>query len=39
MQRFQALNQAESQAMSLAAGEERDPAPMRYNPGLEVYRF
>jgi hypothetical protein len=39
MQRFQTLNQAESSAMSLAIGEERDPAPMRYNPGLEVYKF
>jgi len=39
MTRFPLLAQLESAAMTLAAGEERDPAPMRYNPGLEVYRF
>jgi len=29
----------EASAMQLATGEERDPAPSRYNPGLEVYNF
>lgn len=38
MSRLGILQQAESQAMQLAIGEERDPAPMRYNPGLGVYR-
>lgn len=39
MTRLQMLAQFETAAMTLATGEERDPAPMRYNPGLEVYRF
>jgi len=37
--RYQMLSAEESSAMSLAVGEERDPAPMKYQPGLEVYRF
>lgn len=39
MSRFGMLQQEEGEALRLAMGEERDPAPMRYNPGLEVYRF
>jgi len=27
------------QSLALAVGEERDPAPMVYNPGLDVYNF
>jgi hypothetical protein len=37
MNRFQALKDEEANQAQLAAGEERDPAPTRYNPGLEVY--
>jgi hypothetical protein len=37
MNRYQMLSMEENAAMSLAQGEERDPAPMRYNPGLDVY--
>jgi len=33
------LSNAETQSLMLAAAEERDPAPIRYNPGLQVYRF
>ena len=35
--RFPMLQGEEREAMTLAIGEERDPAPMRYNPGLDVY--
>lgn len=35
--RYGMLLNEEASAMSLAMGEERDPAPMRYNPGLDVY--
>jgi hypothetical protein len=38
MARYPMLVQEETTAFQLAAGEERDPAPMRYNPGLGVYR-
>lgn len=37
MNRYQVLQNGETQALALAAGEERDPAPIRYNPGLGVY--
>jgi hypothetical protein len=37
--RLQMLTSEEGTAMQLAIAEERDPAPMRYNPGLEVYNF
>lgn len=37
--RFQMLQGEEASTLALAAGEERDPAPSRYNPGLEVYNF
>jgi hypothetical protein len=37
MNRYNMLNSEETAAMNLAIGEERDPAPVRYNPGLEVY--
>jgi hypothetical protein len=37
MQRLPMLLQEEARDMALAVGEERDPAPERYNPGLEVY--
>jgi hypothetical protein len=39
MTRFPMLAQLETASMAMATGEERDPAPMRYNPGLEVYKF
>jgi len=39
MNRYAMLQGEEGEAFRLAAGEERDPAPMRYNPGLQVYRF
>lgn len=38
MSRFGMLQNEETQAVQLATGEERDPSPMRYNPGLGVYR-
>jgi len=38
MNRYGPLLQAEAAAVQLATGEERDPAPMRYNPGLDVYK-
>lgn len=38
LKRYQFLLTEEATAMQLAQAEERDPAPMRYNPGLEVYR-
>lgn len=38
MTRYPTLLQAEGTSMSLAIGEERDPAPIRYNPGISVYR-
>lgn len=38
MNRYGTLQGEEATAMSLAIGEERDPAPLRYNPGLNVYR-
>lgn len=37
--RYPMLQMAEQEALGLAVSEERDPAPIRYNPGLEVYRF
>lgn len=37
MKRFEMLKSEEATDLQLAIGEERDPAPMRYNPGLEVY--
>ena len=37
LKRYQLLLSEEATAMQLAQAEERDPAPMRYNPGLEVY--
>lgn len=37
MDRYTMLQGEEAEAMRLAMGEERDPAPMRYNPGLDVY--
>src|SRR5262249_9941611 len=37
MTRFQMLMSEEAGAAAEATAEERDPAPMRYNPGLEVY--
>lgn len=37
--RFDMLLKEESGAAILATSEERDPAPMRYTPGLEVYNF
>jgi hypothetical protein len=37
MGRYSMLSTEESAAIMLAVGEERDPAPMRYNPGLDVY--
>ena len=39
MSRFQMLQSEELNALLLAQGEERDPAPTRWNPGLEVYNF
>lgn len=39
MARYPMLQAEENEAMRLAIGEERDPAPIRYNPGLSVYRF
>lgn len=38
LSRLPGLQTDETQALLLAQAEERDPAPMRYNPGLEVYR-
>ncbi len=38
MSRYGMLSKEESDAMMLATGEERDPAPMRYSPGLDVYQ-
>lgn len=38
MNRYGMLKGEEGEAMALAMGEERDPAPVRYNPGLDVYR-
>ncbi len=38
MNRYAMLTQEENAALMLAAGEERDPAPMKYQPGLQVYR-
>lgn len=39
MNRFDMLRSEEMGSLMLAQGEERDPAPERYNPGLEVYNF
>ena len=39
LNRLQMLQANELTAASEATAEERDPAPMRYNPGLEVYNF
>ena len=39
MSRFPMLQSEELGALQLAQGEERDPAPERYQPGLEVYNF
>lgn len=39
LKRYQMLQMAEQEALGLAVGEERDPAPIRYSPGLEVYNF
>lgn len=39
LSRFQMLQGEEVTSATLAFGEERDPAPSRYNPGLEVYNF
>lgn len=38
MNRYAMLQAEEATAMALAIGEERDPAPIRYNPGLAVYK-
>ncbi|MFZ5784019.1 MAG: hypothetical protein ACOY4R_27795 [Pseudomonadota bacterium] len=35
--RYQILAGEEREAIALAAGEERDPSPMRFDPGLSVY--
>lgn len=37
LSRLQMLKGEEQSDMALAIAEERDPAPERYNPGLEVY--
>jgi hypothetical protein len=37
--RFNTLKSEETADLMLATSEERDPAPERYNPGLEVYKF
>lgn len=37
MKRYSFLQVEEAQAFQLAAGEERDNAPMRFNPGNDVY--
>lgn len=37
MNRYAMLVQEELAALNLAAGEERDPAPMKYQPDLSVY--
>lgn len=37
VKRYDALKSAETSALMLAAAEERDPAPIRFNPGLDVY--
>lgn len=34
---YSMLLSEEATAMALAAGEERDPSPMRFNPGIDVY--
>ena len=39
VKRFDMLQSEEARTGALAAGEERDPAPSRYNPGLDVYQF
>lgn len=39
LKRFPMLESEENKAMMLAIGEERDPAPSRYNPGLDAYNF
>jgi len=39
LERLPVLLSEEARDMALAIGEERDPAPLRYNPGLEVYEF
>lgn len=38
MNRYPMLSQEEGSALTLAVGEERDPSPVRFNPGLGVYR-
>lgn len=38
MARYGLLQSEEATAMQLAIGEERDNAPMRFNPGLDVYQ-
>lgn len=37
VKRYPMLQAAEAQAITLAAAEERDPAPIRFNPGIDVY--
>jgi len=39
IKRFAMLKDEEAGCAALATSEERDPAPQRYNPGLEVYNF
>jgi hypothetical protein len=37
LKRFATLKGEEASDLQLAIGEERDPAPVRFNPGLDVY--